>query len=63
MSTEQDNKTEQVGIGLVLGAAVGIAFGAVVFFDNIALWIGFCMPVGAGVGIAIGTGMSARKKQ
>ena len=62
-STEQDNNTNFSGIGLTLGAAVGVAFGAVVFSDNVALWIGFCMPVGAGIGLGIGAVLSARKKQ
>ena len=63
MTTEQDNNTNLNGIGLPLGAAVGIALGAVFFYDNVALWIGFCMPVGTAIGLGIGAVLSARKKQ
>ena len=62
MSTEPENNTNLIGIGLVLGAgigAIGIFIGAAMGNFGLA----FLLPVGAGAGLAIGAGLSARKKQ
>ena len=65
MSTEQNNKESIedvfrkskesiVGIGLTLGVAIGVVFGAAT--DNVGLWI----AMGAAFGLMIGAAIYAR---
>ena len=48
------NKESIIGIGLILGVSMGVAFGAAT--DNIGLWI----SMGAAVGLMIGAAIYAR---
>ena len=48
------NKESIIGIGLILGVSMGVAFGAVT--DNIGLWI----SMGAAFGLIIGAAIYAK---
>jgi hypothetical protein len=49
MSEKKRNTKNDMGLGIALGAGLGIIFGEIVFDD-----VGIGIAIGAGVGIALG---------
>ena len=53
---KENNYTKSIGIGMMIGAAVGVAT------DNIALWLSLGLVFGAGYGIKMQAKKDSDKK-